>query len=151
MYKRQLYITSAAQRMVFGRTVCYSVSDFVSEIPKELKTSFNEEMASGFGRMATREMSNGHQSNANNPHSFRNNFFNSASRNPQEQFSKDSINSTASSNNEVTMGRKVRHSKFGVGTVVSTVKDGSETIVTIAFENMGIKKLILSKAGLELL
>lgn len=149
--RESLYITSAAQRMVFGRTVCYSVSDFVSEIPKELKTSFNEEMASGFGRMATRETSNGHQSNANNPHSFRNNFFNGASRNSQEQFSKDSINSTASSNNEVTMGRKVRHSKFGVGTVVSTVKDGSETIVTIAFENMGIKKLMLSKAGLELL
>ena len=149
--RESLYITSAAQRMVFGRTVCYSVSDFVSEIPKGLKTSFNEEMASGFGRMATRETSNGHQSNANNPHSFRNNFFNSASRNSHEPFSKDSINSTASSNNEVTMGRKVRHSKFGVGTVVSTVKDGSETIVTIAFENMGIKKLMLSKAGLELL
>ncbi|HCO74525.1 MAG TPA: ATP-dependent DNA helicase PcrA, partial [Clostridium sp.] len=51
---------------------------------------------------------------------------------------------------ELTIGVKVRHGKFGVGTVVSISSDNGETIVTIAFNNMGIKKLMLNKAGLEL-
>ncbi len=39
--KEQLYITSAEIRKVFGRTVAYALSDFVSEISKDLKDNVN--------------------------------------------------------------------------------------------------------------
>lgn len=145
--REQLYISSAEQRMVFGRTVCYPVSDFLSEIPKDLRMNLNENMTA---------MKNSNRSSfvekSNNPHSFRNNFFatkTSEGLSGDNGFLKSS--SDGNTTGEVTMGRKVRHGKFGIGTVVSIVKDGSESIVTIAFDNMGIKKLMLSKAGLEVL
>jgi DNA helicase-2/ATP-dependent DNA helicase PcrA len=44
----------------------------------------------------------------------------------------------------------VRHAKFGVGTVVSVSESAGDRIVTIAFPNLGIKKLLESYASLEL-
>ena len=65
---------------------------------------------------------------------------------------KPKIQSTQSSvsSDEVTIGRKVKHSKFGIGTVVSITDAGSDKKVTIAFDNQGIKILLLSVANLEL-
>lgn len=145
--KENLYISSAEQRMVYGRTVTYPISDFVNEIPRELKSSLNE-----VSRIHSKPSSLGMQnlglrssSRDNNPHSFRNSFYNNLDN-------KDTlINTKSVSNIEVTVGRKVKHGKFGIGTVVSVSKDSTGTIVTIAFNNMGIKKLMLDKAGLELL
>lgn len=145
--KENLYISSAEQRMVYGRTVTYQISDFVNEIPRELKSSLNE-----VSRIHSKPSSLGMQNSGlrsssrdNNPHSFRNSFYNNLDN-------KDTLVNTKSVNNiEVTVGRKVKHGKFGIGTVVSVSKDSTGTIVTIAFNNMGIKKLMLDKAGLELL
>ena len=145
--KENLYISSAEQRMVYGRTVTYQISDFVNEIPRELKSSLNE-----VSRIHPKPSSLGMQNSGlrsssrdNNPHSFRNSFYNNLDN-------KDTLVNTKSVNNiEVTVGRKVKHGKFGIGTVVSVSKDSTGTIVTIAFNNMGIKKLMLDKAGLELL
>ena len=55
------------------------------------------------------------------------------------------------SGDEVTMGRKVKHSKFGVGTVVAIADTGSDKKLTIAFDSQGIKILMLSLANLELM
>ncbi|WP_423230643.1 hypothetical protein [Clostridium homopropionicum] len=52
---------------------------------------------------------------------------------------------------EVSVGRKVKHDKFGVGTIVSAVKNGDDMKVTIAFDNMGIKQLMFSMAPLKLI
>jgi len=46
-------------------------------------------------------------------------------------------------------GDRVRHNVFGLGIVVSTAPDGTDTRVTVAFEEVGIKKLMLSFAPLE--
>lgn len=48
-----------------------------------------------------------------------------------------------------TVGCKVRHPKFGVGTVIA-LKNGGK-VVDIAFENQGIKELSASIAPLEIL
>ncbi|MEL7597397.1 MAG: hypothetical protein AAGU01_04250, partial [Clostridiaceae bacterium] len=53
--------------------------------------------------------------------------------------------------NEISVGRKVRHEKFGTGTIVSTSKTSNDVKVTIAFDNMGIKQLMLNMAPIELL
>jgi len=143
--KEILYITSAEQRMVFGRTVSYTVSDFVSEIPPSLK-----ELIGGNSRAVNTLKSESRTNVKNNPHtlkSMHNSYIN--------QVATSIINNNEDKQNidvqEVAIGRKVKHSKFGMGTVVAVSKSGSDTIVTIAFNNMGIKKLMLGAAPIELL
>lgn len=51
---------------------------------------------------------------------------------------------------ELSAGSKVRHSKFGVGTVVSIGESGGDRVITVAFPNQGVKQLIESYASLEL-
>ena len=47
-------------------------------------------------------------------------------------------------------GAKVRHARFGEGIVISCVPSGDDHLVTVAFKGeAGIKKLLLSMAGLE--
>ncbi|MEG0774464.1 DNA helicase PcrA [Clostridium sp.] len=143
--KESLYITSAEQRMIFGRTVSYSVSDFVSEIPLSLK-----ELVSGNSRAVNVLKSETKSSYNNNPHNLR-----GMQSSRINQAATAIINNTEVRKNidvnELSVGRKVKHSKFGIGTVVSISQNGGESIVTIAFNNMGIKKLMLNAAPLELL
>lgn len=47
-------------------------------------------------------------------------------------------------------GQKVRHSKFGEGTVIESRVTGGDEEVTVAFPGTGIKRLAASIAGLEL-
>ncbi len=46
-----------------------------------------------------------------------------------------------------TVGRKVEHSKFGTGVIVSVSGSGNETIAGIEFENLGIKKFVVALAA----
>lgn len=73
---------------------------------------------------------------------------------PQKQFSAAStfgsgIKKPAASGNKYYVGCKVRHPKFGIGTVVSTKNGGS--VIDIAFENQGVKELSAAIAPLEIL
>jgi DNA helicase-2/ATP-dependent DNA helicase PcrA len=47
-------------------------------------------------------------------------------------------------------GQKVRHGKFGEGTVIESRMTGGDEEVTVAFPGTGIKRLAVSLAGLEL-
>lgn len=47
-------------------------------------------------------------------------------------------------------GQKVRHIKFGEGTVIESKPTGQDEEVTVAFPGIGIKRLAASFAGLEL-
>lgn len=46
-------------------------------------------------------------------------------------------------------GDLVRHEAFGIGMVKSTEQVGDDVLVTVAFEKLGVKKLMLSLAPLE--
>ena len=48
-------------------------------------------------------------------------------------------------------GAKVRHKKYGVGTVIIVSGTGAGTTVTVAFKDLGIKKFALMNAPLELI
>ena len=52
---------------------------------------------------------------------------------------------------ELTMGRKVKHPKFGVGTLITKSKVGDDYKLTIAFDSQVVKHLMFSFAPLELL
>ncbi|NFF63262.1 DNA helicase PcrA [Clostridium sporogenes] len=133
--KEQLYITSAEIRKVFGRTVAYGISDFVSEISKDLKDNVNIN-----GEVATSTVL---------PKNFisrsqRTNSINSYKAPNSNNVPKNNIDS-----NKLSVGSKVKHKDFGVGTIVSMSKVSNDVKLTIAFDRRGVKILMLSMAPVE--
>lgn len=154
--EEKLYITSAESRMVFGRTASYAPSDFISEISPALKENI------GGAKNRTVEVLKRNStmtSKPYNPHGLissqvteSKNVSGYVSVTTQGSYSgQQNMNSTSTMKSEATVGRKVRHSKFGVGTIVSISNSSGDILVSIAFDNNGIKKLILDKAPLEML
>ena len=164
-----LYMTSAEVRRVFGRTVAYAQSDFISEIPASLKEYENQNS----GGLSTRNSFNGGNSySSGNSYSgggysrerlyARNGiggYENSRSTMSYSEAEKK-LDSVMSSSNEkkgqltreeAVPGRKIKHPKFGEGTIISAIDVGDDVKVTIAFDSQGIKNLMLSFAPLELL
>lgn len=141
--KENLFMTSAEVRRQFGRTVAYPQSDFIAEIKSDLK----EYVTGENGSVASRNKMFQRNIMYNNPHSLRGNI---ASNKGLSSGVQNSIN-MSNLQVEATAGRKVRHEKFGVGTIVSVANSGSDKKLTIAFDNQGIKILLLSLAKLELL
>lgn len=138
--KEQLFMTSAEVRRQFGRTVAYPQSDFIAEIKADLK----EYVSASGGSQETRTSMFPRNNTFSNPHSLRG----ASMTMPKPQATKPEA---TVSGDEVTVGRKVKHSKFGVGTIVSIADTGSDKKLTIAFDNQGIKILLLSFANLELI
>ena len=162
--KETLFMTSAEVRRVFGKTVAYSQSDFINEIKPELKEYVSVEKSG----MKSRE-SFINKSSYNNPHSLRNSMNRSVagsglSASRANTFGNSSginnVNSSTSggagsgeyiSASEATLGRKVMHEKFGVGTIVSVQNSGDDKKLTIAFDKQGVKVLLLSFAKLKMI
>jgi len=149
--KEKLYMTSAEIRRVFGRTVAYSPSDFLNEIPVFLK-----EYVGG------KSFSQRFSSPAPNKGSMENIFGNSGPKSVGSGAQAYNMNSTPQPKpqgtsgklltaEEATLGRKVKHTKFGIGTIVSVSKDGSDIRLTIAFNTQGIKNFMLGLAPLEVM
>ncbi|CAB1262351.1 DNA helicase PcrA [Clostridium sp. MT-14] len=140
--KEQLYMTSAETRRVFGRTVSYQQSDFVDEISRELK-EYDTVKENNINSYSNRVLNNNAflwkkkavSSNLSEAAGI------SAERDvPGDKYLKPE---------GIKEGIKVRHSKFGVGTIVSISKSGSDIKLTIVFDKMGIKNLMYGIVPLE--
>ena len=135
--KEQLFMTSAEVRRQFGKTVAYSQSDFINEIKPSLK-----EYVSGNSLKDKRESYLKARPSYNTAHGL-------IGGNPSSVAKRPTVTSIDTS--EFSMGRKVKHQKFGTGTIVSVANVGDDKKLTIAFDMQGIKHLMLSLANLELL
>lgn len=148
--KEELYMTSAETRRVFGRMVAYAQSDFINEIPKDLREDV--ELSSGNERRS----SFGRESGRNFLKSSTDRFFRggleSNKRPPViDEVALEKEKAKPLDEKEVAVGRKVKHAKFGRGTIVSVSKKNGNTSLTIAFDNMGIKNFRLDLAPLEII
>ncbi len=135
--KDELYLTHASMRTLYGRTNVNPVSRFMDEIPEELMDidgilEQGKSMGSEVSRL--------------------NSFANShmiSMRKPKEDKHKKrppcNVDSSA-----VKPGTKIYHKKFGQGTVISIDGSGDNTQLTIAFDQKGIKKLMLGFAPIEI-
>lgn len=146
--KEDLFMTSAEVRKQFGRTVSYSQSDFIAEIKPELREYVKEE-GTGGSQGASRSIPN-----YRNPHSLRGSMYNRTTS--SSGLTGISRSSASTSENQltadnVTLGAKVKHDKFGIGTIVTITPSGDDKKLTIAFDKQGVKVLLLSLAKLELL
>ena len=145
-----LYMTSAEMRRVFGRTQCYDKSEFLREISDDLKENVN-----GRGEVFTgssRTFDGGYRNNTSygrNPHGLQNLY--NKSYNNGSSVNNKTIREDSAELSEMVVGRKVKHSKFGVGTIVASSGEGSDKKITIAFDANGIKQLLACSAPIELL
>ncbi|NLM03675.1 MAG: DNA helicase PcrA [Clostridiales bacterium] len=120
--REKLYMSHATMRTLYGRTSCNSVSRFLEEIPDNLITrEAYEKKKKTVRNTATSPLFTGRGMSG----------FNTTPK--------------ISSSEEYKPGNKVKHPKFGIGTIVAVEKD----ILSIAFPNGGIKKISSAFVKLE--
>ena len=148
--RKKLYIPNARQRMVFGRTQNNLPSRFIASIPEELMERLPKERRDGSGwsgvslnssyRPAeTPRASGGYRSGGSYGYS------RPATPTPKKPAPK--VQPPSAPQLKLSAGDTVEHSAFGRGTVLAVRPMGPDSILEIAFEKEGTKKLMLSSAG----
>ena len=131
--KRKLYLVSARQRMLFGRTNANRVSRFVDEIPPELIDHKN--IPKGYAYHDRRQ-----QLGFEIPRSY------AAQQNPYPV--RPSAGKTAAKESvSFRTGDLVRHKAFGAGKIIKMTPMGGDFLIEVAFEKLGTKKLMLRAAA----
>ena len=131
---QELTMTAARQRMVRGETHYNKVSRFVEDIPDELLATEEKRNMADVKREYRERQQTAYQQAREN---FRAKVFN-----PQ-QFQVKKADGL-----DYTVGDRVRHIKFGEGTVKDIVEGGRDYEVTVEFDRVGIKKMFASFAKL---
>ena len=139
--KEMLYMTHADYRMVYGKTVSYAPSDFISEINKDLKEYIGVEKKKFVGETGNSKFKGFSGFNTRS-----NGSFGIASSKPKVNSGEKSVLDP----DTAAIGLKVKHQKFGEGTIVSLSKKEEGTYATIAFMSNGVKVLRLDIAPLQL-
>lgn len=134
--KQNLAITCAKQRMVRGETQYNKVSRFVKEIPRELLSgAVRKEKEHKEPKAATYQQAK--QIFRAKPYGM--------PQKPEKSF--------GTPGNPASLGYqegdRVRHMKFGEGTVQNIVQGGRDYEVTVDFDKVGVKKMFASFAKLK--
>ena len=135
----RLYFTCARYRTLYGQTNYNEVSRFVGEVPPSLLRDLEAE------RAAARRSATSMSRPGAGP-------FGPAGSRIQQVLGSGAAAQGARARGAApvfTAGERVRHAKFGVGTVVSAEPAGSDVILTVAFPGEGVKRLMAGMAPLE--
>ena len=130
---RELYLVCARQRMIFGRTTANRVSRFVDEIPETCLEKKN--VPKGFGYHDRRE----ELGFLSRP---------PAAKPPAYAPAPPKKKPAPSVTYEV--GDQVRHKAFGKGRLVKMMPMGGDFLIEIDFEAIGVKKLMLRVAAMNM-
>ena len=137
--ERRLVLTSAARRRVFGEYQATETSRFLLEIPHELirviEPVYSPRLpATGYGQDIPRRTHGGGRRR----------------RDPYDQpatFYDDADEDQSAGG--ISRGARVRHPKFGVGTVVGVEPASGDLKLSIRFTGIGVKKILARYAKLE--
>jgi len=131
--KKNLTISYAKQRMLYGRTNAALQSRFLREIPEDIVEkkggydTYNQMpsfSASGFTRYAEQRQTT-----------------------PKSSFAKFAPSTQPAKYLELSKGDMVQHTAFGKGLVLSVMKMGGDALLEIAFDEIGTKKLMAKTAS----
>lgn len=125
--KENLYMTAAANRMIFGQTSHNRPSRFLEEIPEEYKSFFDETERR------------------------RQNISYHFDESPRGEVRIEKSFTAAPKAEKVSYnaGDTVIHKVFGRGTVLSSTQMSGDTLLEIAFDKVGTKKLMANFAKLK--
>ncbi len=151
---RKLYLTHATVRFQFGETHANPASRFLEELPQDrIESLLPKPMARRQEYSTTTfddEWGNEFFSNKNQSTRTVSKITNSTSNNVKLgtiNYNTPKINNS----NEWRVAMKVKHRRFGIGKIISVSGNGDKTMVTVAFENNGIKNLVAAQANLEII
>jgi DNA helicase-2/ATP-dependent DNA helicase PcrA len=140
--RERLYLSNARRRRIFGQDQYNSPSRFIADIPREF---LDIEEEPGLG---TRDWGreNPVPSDPFSSHNLAAVF--AAKSEPEPEFANE-VRMVPEEADEVYIGMRVRHGRFGVGTVRKIEGGGNEQKVIVWFNSVGPKKLLVRFAGLE--
>ncbi len=151
--KEKLYLTCAAQRLLFGRTSANLPSRFVKEIPED-RVEFTGRQRrerpmygdsdwsreESFSQVRTYGGDGGFSQVPRRPAA-------SAASRPKTAAAYRQPRPKAQPLPLLRKGDMVRHTAFGTGMVLSVQPMGGDALLEIAFDNVGTKKLMLKAAS----
>lgn len=132
--EEELFMSYASTRMLYGKTNYNAPSRFLRELPESLLESCNKDKPQ-IKDLTTKKR------NIEKSKYFTGYTFENTNTKPTISEKKKGIDS----------GSKVKHKVFGIGTVVQTKGKGDSLEATIAFENEGIKKVMIAYAPIEII
>ena len=140
----ELTMTCARRRMVRGETQYNKMSRFLKEVPLELISTGNK--FSGNGKSLTDHADHEEPERKTDYQMARQAFKTKAFAAVQQG---KSFGKPAGGKLEYGVGDRVRHIKFGEGTVLSIVEGGRDYEVTVNFDGPGTKKMFAAFAKLQ--
>ena len=123
--KEKLYLTHAHQRLIYGNTNRNFISRFVKEIPAE----YIDKIDSTVRSVSEQEYNS---VGYNNSYTLQSQI---AARRAEQ------AKKSSSEHTEYSVGDRILHKKYGEGTIISVEKLGNDTLLEIAFEKDGTKKI----------
>ena len=127
--ERQLYVTNAITRTMYGRISAYMPSRFLAEIPPQLMEDYHRKSAMPQGR-TTAVPGKQRVSILTKP---------VASSLPKKHAVTDTF----------AKGDKVRHKIWGIGTVLDVIGEGPNMQMKIQFPTKGVRQVVVKYAPLE--
>jgi len=143
--RERLYLTNARRRHFYGQEQFNSPSRFLEDIPKEL-LEVQEDQQAGFGwgsspLRSDRGAKNGWDEVVE--------YSRTQGNAPVADAFPDNEVQVIPEGDEIFIGMRVRHAKFGPGTIRKIEGTGDNGKVIVWFDSAGPKKLLLRFAGLE--
>ena len=127
--ERQLYVTNAITRTMYGRISAYMPSRFLAEIPPQLMEDYHRKSAMPQSR-TTAVPGKQRVSILTKP---------VASSQPKKHAVTDTF----------AKGDKVRHKIWGIGTVLDVIGEGTNMQMKIQFPTKGVRQVVVKYAPLE--
>ena len=127
--ERQLYVTNAVTRTMYGRISAYMPSRFLAEIPPQFMEDYHRKSAMSQGR-TTAVPGKQRVSILTKP---------VASSLPKKHAVTDTF----------AKGDKVRHKIWGIGTVLDVIGEGPNMQMKIQFPTKGVRQVVVKYAPLE--
>jgi DNA helicase-2/ATP-dependent DNA helicase PcrA len=137
--RRQLVLTGAARRRVFGEYQSCEPSRFLDEVPATLM----ERIAPAASSRYDSAFAHSHYEFRTNPYGRK------GGGRFKEREASYAYEDEDQSSTGVRMGMRVRHAQFGVGTVTAVEQHNDDIKVTVKFASVGVKKLLAKYAKLE--
>lgn len=138
--KKQLYITNAAQRMIFGQTVRNRVSRFVNEIPKDC-CDVEDKTIRKANQAELKKMATPKKTRASND-------IGVGGLHTTKQTVSYSSEMPTGAPCTLKAGDRVSHKTFGEGNIVKVTPMGGDNLLEVQFDKIGSKKIMYKFAKL---
>lgn len=138
--KKSLYLSYANRRTLYNRTNSNMPSRFLREIPEELLEEIDETLGSSSWAGGNAYTSSQRNRKSYSEHKVDRNLA-SINLDDKPEITKDL--------SKYKVGQRIYHTKFGEGTIVSVSGEREDPLLSIAFENKGIKNFQASYAPIK--